>query len=348
MNAVKRYIKENGLLFTIFMVILILFGGTATINNPEQWWVIPSILVVVFSLILIFNHARAVFKAAITVIAVVGLASLGFMIGTANDPILQLSGVIWFFSTVVVALLSLAISYLTFSVRSRWTATTLAVVTQFTVSYLVMLSFLNLYAGVISGSIAGIIVFCLFYFSKGWRWQRSSLMPQNIASDVLTENIKEAFTKEGYEFRDMREKSNKGGYLVWKEKAYLIYPIRMEKDFEVYTRTELRYNNKNINPWLAMVTTKNTPSFRAKNASIMTVLLDLTNSNGNAGKVIGMSTPDTKKKTPVGIFPGRELNSSRDDKSGIIQNFEKRFSGSTLELTEKHKEALKGIGIRKK
>lgn len=348
MNSVRRYIKEHGLLFTIFVVVLILFGGTAIINNPEQWWLIPSVLVVIFALILVFNHARAAFKAAITVITVVVLASLGFMVGTASDPVIQLSGVIWFFSTVVVALLSLAISYLSFSVRSRWTATTLAVITQFTVTYLVMLSFLNLYAGVISGAIAGIAMFCLFYFAKGWRWQRSSLMPKNIASDVLTENIKDAFTKEGYEFRDMRTQGNQGGYLVWKDKAYLIYPIRMEKDFEVYTRTELRYNNKNINPWLAMVTAKNTPSFRAKNASIMTVLLDLKNSNGNAGKVIGMSTPDTKKKTPVGIFPGRELNSSRENKSGIIKNFEKRFSDSTLELTDKHQEALKNIGVRKK
>lgn len=78
----------------------------------------------------------------------------------------------------------------------------------------------------------------------------------------------------------------------------------------------------------------------------MPVLLDINNANGSLGKVVGVSVADSRRDTPFGIFPGRELNSSRKDKSSIITNFEERFGGFAYPVEEKHVKSISSIGSR--
>lgn len=344
-DSIISYIKERQTLLTIFAVIVIILSGVQIIDNPERWWVPPLFIISILALIVLFTVARVVLKAIMSIFLLLISVYLAAVFGEMADVTLGFGGAIFASTVLGMYTLCLAISYLTASIRSRWSIAACALVVQMITSYVVMVGFISLYGGIIAGFVAGVLAFVLFYLWGAQRAYRSSHMPKNIASDAMTKNISASFEAAGWHFRDLREKGNKGGYLVWKEHAYYLYPVRLSQEIYEHSRTELRHMEKNINPWLSSIAQKRIPSFRTKNAPIMPVLLDINNTNGKSGKVIAVSLPDVRKKLPFGIFPARDLNSNKKDKSSIITNFSSRFTPFSMPITEKHQKAMQKIAM---
>lgn len=346
---ILNYFRERQTLLTVFAIAIILIGGVQIIDNPESWWVPPAFIGGGLILVLIFMHAIVIIKSGLAIFIALLSFYVSMLQGDIIDYELGFGGLIASTAVLCLFFLCLGLSYLIPSTKSRWTTLTLTLIIHQVFEYTLIMGLLDLYWGV--GLAFGLsILFFFFYYSlKSWRAYRSDKMPDNIASDILTRNVRNTFVEAGWEFQDLRRKGNKGGYLVWKNKAFFLWPVRMTQDFQEWKKSDLCYNEKSINPWLASIAEREVPSFKTRNADVMPVLLDINNANGSVGKVIGVSTPETKSKTPFGIFPTRELNSSRRKKGHIITNFEKRLDDDafTLSLSDKQKRALSKLRRKK-
>lgn len=344
MTGIMGYIRERQTLLTVFAVLIIVFGGIQMVDNPERWWIPPVALLSVLTVILLFIYARVALKAVASFTVMSFCAYFAFITGGLADG-QGLVGILFSLSICMVFFLDLSLSYLTPSLWSRWTVSGATSVLQFfsTNALFIGAEFIDPKMSVAIGTVAGVGIFFAFYKIPLLLAYRDKKMPANIASDDLTESLQDAFTSMGWNFLDMREKGNKGGYLVFKDRAYYIHPMRMTQDFQEYKKTQLRYQGKPIQKWLLSVFYRDVPSFRTKGAPIMPVLLDLNSSNGSVGKVIGATIVDSRRHVPFGIFPGRELNSNRAVKTPILETLEERFSPFTPEMSQKHKSALAKI-----
>lgn len=341
-EAILNYLKERQTLLTVFAIAIILIGGVQIVDNPDNWWVTPAFILGGLALVLIFLHAVIIIKAGLAFFVAIISFYISMLQGDIIDYELGFGGLIASTAVLCLFFLCLGLSYLIPSTKSRWTTLTLTLIIHQVFEYSLVLGLLDLYWGVGLAFGFALLFFFFYYSLKSWRAYRSDKMPDNIASDILTKNVQESFTTAGWEFRDLRRKGNQGGYLVWKDKAFFLWPVQLLQDFQEWNKMDLRYNDKSINPWLASIAEREIPAFRTRNADIMPVLLDINNANGSSGKVIGVSTPETKRKTPFGIFPTRELNSSRRKKTHIITNFTNRFDDEafSLPLNDKQKKAL--------
>lgn len=346
MKTLFEYARERQTLLTIFAVLAIVLGGVQMVDNPEVWWVPPTVLLSILALILTFIYARVVIKGILSVVIMSFGAYFGFFVGEVEFPQIGTIGMLWAVSMSLIYLFNLAISYLMSSIRSRWTMISFSSIIQFFSVFFFLGTGMEPRLSIAIGAVLGALVFLALYKLPTELAYRNSKMPENIASDVLTDTLRDAFESAGWTFRDIRLKGNKGGYLVVKDRAYYLHPVKMFSDFQEYRKTQLRYSNKPIHKWLTAIIHKRIPVLRSKNAPIMPVLLDINNANGSLGKVVGVSVADSRRDTPFGIFPGRELNSSRKDKSPIITNFEERFGGFAYPVEEKHVKSISSIGSR--
>lgn len=346
MKTLLAYAKERQTLLTVFAILIIIFGGVQMVDNPEQWWAPPALILGVLAIILAFLYARVVIKAIMSVVIMSFGAYFGFFVGEVEYADIGTIGMLWAVSICLMYFFNLAISYLMSSLYSRWTLISLSTIVQFASVFFMMGATVEPRLAISIGALVSAILFFAVYKIPTDLAYRNSKMPENIASDVLTQKVREAFESEGWTFRDTRHNGNNGGYIVVKDKAYFIYPVRMLQGFQEYRKNQLRYMEKPVNKWLLSVMDKEIPVFRSKNAPITPVLLDLQNGNGSKGKVIGLSAVDSRKESPFGVFPGREINSSREEKSVIVQNFEERFKDFSAPLSDKQIKAISSIGSR--
>lgn len=346
MKTFLAYAKERQTLLTVFAVLIILFGGIQMVDNPESWWVPPVVITSILAIILVFIYARVLVKVILSAVVMSFAAYFGFFFGEIEYPQIGTIGMLWAVSICLMYFFNLAVSYLMSSLYSRWTMMTLSVAVQFITVFSLMGANVEPRLSVTIGALVSGVFFFISYKVPTDLAYRSSKMPQNVASDVLTKNVREAFESEGWTFRDTRHHGNNGGYLVVKEKAYFIYPVKMTENFQEYKKSQLRYQKKPVNKWLSAVVDKEVPVLRSKNAPITPVLLDIKNGNGNNGRVIGISSVDSRKEAAFGVFPGRELNSSRQKKSVIVRNFEERFGAFSVPVSAKQFDAISSIGSR--
>jgi len=150
--------------------------------------------------------------------------------------------------------------------------------------------------------------------------------------------------------RSLFKKEYTSDYLVWNDTyAFVLHPVKLTSKFSISPgrkSTKLVHRGHSINPWLLYLINKRLPLWRSKNASMMLVLLDVENKNGVTSEAIGVSIPDSKKKIPVGIYPGKNfLNSSSKKSAGVLDDIEKKYSSYLTTLTEKQKKAMSEIGL---
>lgn len=341
-------LKQNGGMFTIFAVILICISGITLVENPSNWWVTVASLFAFFVTIFLYMNARVFIKVGIASVATILFSSFAFKIGSYADPN-GTGGLVWMCAVLFLFFVCLAFSYLVSSGRSRWGSLIGTQIVAFGATYLTSVTLENVLLGTLAGLIIGLSnFFVIFKLSGASRFSKSgtptnSLTEEFIASVSIAanENAMDSFVIAG-------RKPETGSVVIWREKAYLLHPVVMDRAFTAVGRKadKLGYNRKNVNPWLINVSFQETPVWKSRGANIMTVLVDLKNANGNAPRVIGVSLPDTKRKLPVGILPGKMLQSNNPDKlRKAFELLEDEFGDFTKSITEKQNAALSRFGV---
>jgi hypothetical protein len=341
-------LRQNGGMLTIFAVALICISGITLVENPANWWISVASISAFFVVVFLYMNARVFIKIGVASIATILLSSFAFKVGSYADPN-GTGGLVWMCAVLFLFFGCLAYSYLVSSGRSRWGSLIGTQIIAFGVTYITAVAFENVLLGTVIGLVLGFISFFIVYKLTGAsRFSKSGMPVNSLTEDFITsaiigatENAMDSFIIEG-------RKEETGSIVVWREKAYLLHPVLMDKAFSAVGRKadKLGYNRKSVNPWLINVSFQETPVWKSRGASIMTVLVDLKNANGNAPRVIGVALPDTNRKLPVGVLPGKIFTSKDPEKlQKAFEMLEDEFSDFSKPITEKQKAALSRFGV---
>jgi hypothetical protein len=335
-------------MFTIFAVVLITISGITLVENPSNWWVTVASLFAFFVTIFLYMNARVFIKVGVASIATILFSSFAFKVGSYADPN-GTGGLVWMCAVLFLFFACLAFSYLVSSGRSRWGSLIGTQIISFGATYITSVAFENVLLGTLIGLTIGLIQFFVVYkLSGASRFSKKGMPVNSLTEDFITSAAMAADENAMDSFVIVGRKPETGSVVIWREKAYLLHPVVMDRAFTAVGRKadRLGYNRKNVNPWLINVSFQETPVWKSRGASIMTILVDLKNANGSIPRVIGVSLPDTKRKLPIGILPGKLLQTSNPDKlRKAFEILEDEFGDFTKSITEKQKSALSRFGV---
>lgn len=373
-DSIKTTVRTNGTLLTFLSICFIIIVGLTITNNVSNWWITGLLLIAIGVIIFLFFNVKTVIKSAISLILLVLFSSEAFRMGFTVDKNDGSGGVLWMTTILFIYFALASYSYLTSSGASRWATLTSSMILGFVATLsLSITDILSITPAILIGALINIITFLFFYrFTRKTKFKNDG-MPKNIFTQEYEERVLEAAQEAGWNATVIRpplkknkknkEKFNKvnkelsqqGKILIWDKRAYLLYPIDMDRQFAEIgnRRSKLGYYTKNINPWLLKLSYSEVPVWKAKGANINVVLLDVNNGNGSKSKIIGTSLPDTKKKLPIGIIPSKIIKQkiTKDSKkdahitkiADLIDNIDEEMIPYTQNLTEKQKEALSKI-----
>ena len=343
---VSEVLQANGLLITIFICVAIVLSGFTLITAPQRWWIVVLLVLAVFVGVFFLINAAVVIKIAISLVILAFTIAFSFQTGATLEP--STSGAfIWLFGTIVVYFGCLAISYLIPSGQSRWSVLILIELIYFIGVFALTASSLSLVWTAAAGILTAFVLYALMFRFGARSRTAESNMPQNVVSDTLDYSVEKAAAYVGLETRTLT-KDGKKFYLVWAERAYLIYPIELNQAFGMIGKKNLQlsYGQKSVNPWLRYLNFALLPNRKARGADILLVLADTSNANGQEPRTIGVVIPDSKAVIPVGVMPSKLLL-SRDEPAlkKALSKLESSFEEFVDPLTEKQKKALNDFGL---
>ncbi len=346
-SPILEAIKRHGTWFTVSVVGIILALGFTLVSDPSKWWVALAISGGLSIFIFTAANGRVVLKAIgsifVLLLSVAGAASMGSMVVTV--PIF---GLTWPVAQIAVYLFALALSYVVYSGRGRWTYLGLMAISQFALTSLLVILNADPHLSMLVGGLMGLVGFALAYLLNG-RTRVSRLMPESGFSREFVEAVARGAEKLDVSFRVVPARRGIDSHLlVYGERAIILYPVALEQAFGAIGRraSKLGYKGKDINPWLLRLSFFTSPSWKSKGASPSLVLVDTERKNGGEGKIIGVALPDSKRRAVVGIQPAPPSRKDRDSYGErLIAASFALMEDYSLELTEKQKLALSKVGL---
>ena len=342
-------IKEHGTWFTISVVGLVVIFGITLVNDPSKWWVGLAVAAGLSLFLFTAANGRVVLKAIgslfVLGLSIAGAGAMGSLVTTV-----PLFGLTWPVYQLSVYLLALALSYVAYSGRGRWTYLGLMAIGQFGITALLVVINTDPHISTILGAFVAFGGFAAAYFLNG-RTRVSKLMPASGFSRDFLEALIRGAEKLNLELRIVPARRGIDSHvLVYGDRAVILYPIALDQAFGAIGRrmSRLGYRGKDINPWLLRLSFFTSPSWKSRGASPSLVLVDVNKKNGGEGKVIGISLPDSKRKAVVGVQPAPPSRKDRDSYGEkLITNSLRLMDDYSLELTPKQKLALSKVGLAK-
>jgi len=346
--ALGETLRANGKLLTVFAVASIIVGGITLVEYPQNWWIALLAVFGFFAILFLFLNARVVIKTVMASLITIVLAGVAFNLGVVAEPA-GLGPFIWLFGHFIVFFFALSLSYFLPSGQSRWTTITLAVFSYFALTWALAILTSSIALPSALNIVISLGVFILMYLFGGQTRFSSKSMPEHVRSEELTERARLAAEHAGLNFRVLKSKEDTA-FLVWGERAYVLYPIQLEQPLGFIGRkaNRLGYKGKSVNAWLRYLSFTKNPYYKARGAETLLVLLDMGNKNGRDFKQIGVTVPDSKAVAPVGIMPGKLLTT--DEPKALqkaLANVDSQFNEFVTDLTEKQKDALSKFGVTK-
>lgn len=346
-SPILEAIKEHGTWFTLSMVGLVLIFGFTLVNDPSKWWVGLVVAAGISLFLFTAANGRVVLKAigslVVLALTIAGATSIGSLVATV-----PLFGLTWPVYQLSVYLLALALSYVLYSGRGRWTYLGLMAATQFGLTALLLVINTDPHISVILGAFVSILGFVGAYLLNG-RTRISKLMPQSGFSREFLEALIRGAEKKELQLRVIPARRGLDSHiLVYGERAFILYPVELEQAFGAIGRRaqKLGYRGRDINPWLLRLSFLTSPSWKAKGTSPSLVLVDMNRKNGAEGKIIGVSLPDSKRKAVVAVQPAPPSRKDRDSYGErLLTNVGKLTNDYSSELTPKQKLALSKVGL---
>lgn len=348
-NPILEAIKEHGTWFTISAIGLVLIFGITLVNDPSKWWIGLTVALGLSVFLFTAANGRVVLKAIgsifVLLLTVSGATAMGSLVTTV--PLFALS---WPTMQLSIYLLALAISYMIYSGRGRWTYLGLTAISQFSLTALMIVINTEPHLSMIVGAFIALVGFMLAYLLNG-RTRVSKDMPQSSFSKELLESLITGADKLGLELRVVPPKGSIDSHvLIYGTKAMILYPVELDQAFGSIGKrmNKLSYKGKDINPWLLKLSFFTSPSWKARGATPSLVLVDTKRRNGGEGKVIGVSLPDSKRKAVVGVQPLPPIRADRGSfGEKLITSAQMLISDYSVTLTPKQKLALSKVGLSK-
>lgn len=340
-------LKENGRLLTVFASLAIIISGLTLIQAPSKWWIALLAVTGFFLALFLFLNARVVIKVIFASVLTVVLSAVAFNVAIISEP-LGSASLLWFLGHYVVFFFCLSVSYFLPSGQSRWTTIAVAIAVYFGLTWFLAITLNSLFWPAILCILIAAGAFVLLYLFGGRSRFSGKTMPKHMSTETLSENILKAAALSDFNVREISSEDN--SFLLWGDRAYVIYPIEMEQALGVTgrkKRIQLSYRGKAINSWLRFLSFTKNPYFRTRGAESMLVLLDMKNANGTEFKTIGVSMPDSRAITPVGIMPGKLLLATEEKAlKKAFSHLDSSFESFSRDLTEKQKTSLAKIGVK--
>jgi len=348
-SPILEAIKRHGTWFTISMVVLVLVFGITVVNDPSKWWVGLAVAAGISLFIFTAANGRVVLKAIgslfVLALSVAGATSMGAFVATV--PLFGLTWPVYQLSTY---LLALAVSYVVYSGRGRWTYLGLMAIAQFLLTALLLVINTDPPIAAILSAFVAISGFFLAYFFNG-RTRVSKHMPESGFSTEFAEAVIRGAEKLDLNLRFVPGRRNIDSHiLVYGDEALILYPVELDQAFGAIGRRaqKLGYKGRDINPWLLRLSFFSSPSWKSRGASPALVLVDVNRKNGGEGRIIGISLPDSKRKAVVGIQPAPPSRKDRDSYGErLIRNAQDLMAEYSTELTPRQKAALAKVGLGK-
>lgn len=343
--TLRETLVNNGRVLTPLAALAIIVGGIALVESPEKWWITLIAFASFFVIVFFFINARALVKSILAIGVTLLLAGFAFTIGSAVEP-LGAGAFVWFFGHLLVFSAALSVSYFIPSGQSRWTTIGLAVLTYFFLTWGLAILMNTLLLPALLGIGVSFGAFMLMYaFGSKSRFNEKK-MPEPYEHDKLEENLKRAAEAAGLNFRAVHKKKETS-YVLWGERGYVLYPVNLQSGFHLSGKRKMRlaYNDKDINPWLRQLSFTKIPFFKSRGADLMLILLDVHGRNGSEAKTIGVTLPDSKAVTPVGVFPAKALKSKNEaEVKTAFMKLDNNYKQYVDQLTTKQLESLDGFG----
>lgn len=348
-SPILEAIKRHGTWFTISMVVLVLVFGITVVNDPSKWWVGLAVAAGISLFIFTAANGRVVLKAIgslfVLALSIAGATSMGSLVATV--PLFGLTWPVYQLSTY---LLALAVSYVVYSGRGRWTYLGLMAVAQFLITALLLVINTDPHIAALLAAFVSVVGFFLAYFFNG-RTRVSKHMPVSAFSTEFAEAVIRGAEKLDLNLRFIPGRRNIDSHiLVYGDEALILYPVELDQAFGAIGRRaqKLGYKSRDINPWLLRLSFFSSPSWKSRGASPSLVLVDVNRKNGGEGRIIGVSLPDSKRKAVVGIQPAPPSRKDRDSYGEkLIRNAQELMGEHSDELTPRQKEALAKVGLGK-
>lgn len=348
-SPILEAIKRHGTWFTISMIVLVLVFGITVVNDPSKWWIGLAVAAGISLFIFTAANGRVVLKSIgsifVLVLTVAGAASMGNLVATV-----PLFGLTWPVYQLSAYLFALAVSYVVYSGRGRWTYLGLMAISQFLITALLLVINTDPHISALLGAFVGVTGFLAAYFFNG-RTRVSKLMPGSAFTTEFAGALIRGAEKLDLDLRFVPARRNIDSHaIVYGDSALILYPVDLAQGFGAIGRRaeKLGYKGRDINPWLLRLSFFTSPSWKARRASPSLVLVDVNRKNGGEGKIIGISLPDSKRKAVVGIQPAPASRKDRDSYGErLIGNSQKLMEGYAYELTPRQKIALSRIGLGK-
>lgn len=344
--------KKHSIILTIIIILTIVGLALSITAGVDNWWV-PLLLgfISVVSLLL-FSNYRVVVKASISIMITIVLASIGFYQGNYVDFYTGgVNGLIWLSMTLALFCFCLFISYTFYSGKSRWGILTFTIIFHFILTLVLLLSSLNTVLTMSVSFVASFVFFVIFYLYTPKTNFSHKKMPVLEIKEKLEDNLSKGLEDFQWKFKVVQKNSKNSfakKFLIYKDNAYMLYPVNMETHFKRKTvlRKEIfTYKGKNINPWLLYLVSKELMYHKTAKSNIVLVLLDTQNRNGTTADLLTVDIPDSKYKIPVLIIPALGLRKNSDYVEKIISMIEENVLEYSEKLTDKQKLIIDGIGV---
>lgn len=332
----KEFLNRNGTFITIGVALVVLIGGISLVNNNEYWWTLPALLSVVVALTLLVKGAAVIIKSILAIIFTIYIASVAFKVGSVFDASGQ-GGVGWAMSILALFFLSLTISYTKESLRSRWTASGMAVIVNFVLGFSIVVLSANLNLSAIIAFVLGLAAFVFFYYLfPGSRYNQSE-MPTPILDDELFDKFSNNFEKNGWNIMRISQKS----FIVWGDRVFLVSPHVLESPFGSFGRKsdKIGYQGKPITAWLNSITSE-VPSWM-DGIRILPIILDIENRNGKNSRILSFKGADHIREGSYVVVPGKDFADGRNLAKFLEKEFNYKFEPESQKNIDRLNKKLK-------
>lgn len=352
-GSIGRFLEKNLKLLTIGAVATIVLAGSFYSQAPKMTWLPVMWFVAGTVLLFVFQTFPGFSKAIISIVVMTTLSSLAITSGLAFDPYSG-ANIAWAFSLWAGWAVSLTWSFMKISSVSRWTALTVSGIATYIAGAMFASVLISLQAAVYATIPVSVALFWVTYRLLPKARILGGKTPLNLFKPEVTEQLSLDAANHDWSFATIKEPTlldrvlrrypKRGGYLMWDEKAYYVYPVYLRQQLQRLTRTTRfkklptsqnywEYQGRDITPWLLDIAANHAPIFKVGGADIGVVLLDVRNINRREPEVMEVPLPDSQRVIQVAIVPAGNLFSTKENGS-VIGSFKDVFGDAHRELTD--------------
>ena len=351
-GSIGRFLEKNLKLLTIGAVATIVLAGSFYSQAPKMTWLPVMWFAAGTVLLFVFQAFPGFSKAIISIVVMTTLSSLAITSGLAFDPYSG-ANIAWAFSLWAGWAVSLTWSFMKISSVSRWTALTISGIATYIAGAMLASVLMSLQAAVYATIPVSVALFWVTYRLLPKARILGGKTPINLFKPEVTEQLSLDAANHDWSFTTVKEPTlldrvlrrypKRGGYLMWDEKAYYVYPVYLRQQLQRLTRTTRfkklptsqnywEYQGRDITPWLLDIAANHAPIFKVGGADIGVILLDVRNINRREPEILEVPLPDSQRVIQAAIVPAGNLLSTKENGS-VIGSFQDVFGDAQRELT---------------